>query len=378
MQTKPLLLIALSLLILPTAFSQTSLSIIPSEAELLAHSTANCENFNCSDEHASLTRTDIFTTIRDGSTTTLERVQNLATRQAISVAYDLPEGAIRQGTYYLRLYFQDTGTYNFLIIPYSNQTHINTAKQKYLSQTISTQDWYDIDISNLLNYSVNSFGGGRVKLRFALASNTSSNIMDVGEAYLVQPPTRENFQVLPQGVSETALNSYVVNEWKILSLATPVVSSYGCELTNSSDLSSQLIPPLQTTYDTPNQILRTTWYSNSSIFLERKNYEVSCFMVATGINITDIKQFVYMNADKSILDYILLFVQKIAQIIGLLEQNQGLLNQSLQNQNQTRIQITNLSIQMNAINQSLNTQIVATRQNLSDQLNELVFAEAYS
>ena len=66
---------------------------------------------------------------------------------------------------------------------------------------------------------------------------------------------------------------------------------------------------------------------------------------------------------------------KILEIIGITETNQGILNQ-------TREQISNQTELIESINQSLTSEILATRQNISEELRDLkenfIFGEAYS
>lgn len=307
----------------------------PSEAQQFSSGTAGiCQDLDpsCSDEEYSSV-TDVYSKLGDGSTSSSSSVvtRNSGNSQAayIKLVYDID--GLFSGTYSLRFATTDADTFVGLIYSYKNDTNVNVSSEIVFTKT-QGDTWTEVDITDIVNQqALNNNGRVMVKLYSNESSSTS-----ISEAYLRRPFRAEDFDIVSQGVEETELDRHVINGWLVVSRVSEditSVSNLSCELWRLDDGGIYFDlneTALNLMTDINGRLFEVMWDANETHGVEEgKNIELNCMVNANGVEFENIKQFIYVNNQKSILDNIQDFIVYIAQILGLLQDNNDMLNELL-------------------------------------------------
>jgi len=318
----------------------------PSEAEkYYAGVGVACQNLdpNCSDiQFASVL--DSYSILGDGSTASASSItiENKSSTQSGFFKFVFHTDGVLSGTYKLRVgHKAGQGSYIGKICPYLNITHLNVSACFSVNDGDGGQ-WHEFTIpSSIVERGVSRFDGA-VILRFM---QTSGSAADVAEAYLKRPFKLSDISIVPQGVSEAESGTRIENTWNIISPSgVPPLTNVSCEvqrLTNITDAGHELmnISLLNVEYDlaSDNSYIKVYWDVNESAgIVEGFNYELECSGYIGELYLNKFSQFVYVNRAKSLWENIADFISYFLQIIGLLEDNQALINESIIIGNETR------------------------------------------
>ena len=144
----------------------------------------------------------------------------------------------------------------------------------------------------------------------------------------VKKPTFGNVQVIAQGVAQAELNTTIVSEWLVLlpnatgaANSTIVVQGGDCSVTGTS-----VVPSVTVQGDA----VRATFIADPvDGFTEGANYPVVCNLtLSAGLQVNGVKSFVFINREVS-------FWQALLQLIGISQQTQATVNETLSITNQT-------------------------------------------
>lgn len=324
----------LAAIFLPVVAAQANdVYIIPSEVEKYDDgATSNCQalDLECTDEEYSTT--DIFTLMRDGSTTTGIGLRNASNSQSgyMRVVYDV--SGLIPGEYKLRIaHGTGSGSYVAKICTYINHTAINTSSCLDFNHTAGDV-WTEFNVDELVRESADIFDG-RIILRYYV-TDTSETLT---EAYLKRPFRADDFSIIPTGVAQTEINKRVENQWAVVSVGElPDITNFTCtwqQLLDASEGSDHVLindSQLDVQYSigqgpTANQdFVSVYWDANETVtgIEEGSNYELTCNLVIGEVELDELSQFVYINNQRSIIDNIAAFAVQIMEILGFLDSAQ--------------------------------------------------------
>lgn len=273
-----------------------------SESQTLSgNADAACRLSGVCSDATYLTIVDAYQALGDGSTGSstgtsvgLRNTTSASTNLVLASIYDV-EG-LRGGEYYLRLFISSGSAGYVYVFPYNaDQTTVNSSAN-YIGSFYfdgTGGKWIEINVTNAASYSY--VQNGRVKLR---TMGSQSGALTISEAYLKQPPTISDFQLLPQGASQARLNVTITNEWKLITSSTSFsVTGASCtvvDVNNGTVINSTKIN-LITSIDSVTRLV-VSWFTNSSAGIqEGNNYEVKCSAMFDSLLIENIEQYVYIE-----------------------------------------------------------------------------------
>jgi hypothetical protein len=266
---------------------------------------------------------DIYTVMGDGSTaaSSTASFRNTSNTQSGVLAFTYDVDGIRDGEYYLRLFFTSSQAANILVFPYYDNLNVNSSLVAIGTTTGASNYWVDVPLGNLPSYAYNTTG--RVKLRLVATASASQT---VAEAYLKQPPVAGDFQLIPQGTNIAQINASVENVWKMVTQVTSyVVSSPTCSVRDIDSgvllNANEIVLNVSVSY----QALKVTWFSNSSAsVIEGNNYRVSCSAQFDGVHISDIEQYVYITSEKTMKQVFMSVVNYLLSIFNFTKNTDSL------------------------------------------------------
>ena len=159
----------------------------------------------------------------------------------------------------------------------------------------------------------------------------------------VEKPTLGNMQVISQGVPQVDLGSVAKADWQLLLLNTTNATSNSsiqvtggaCQVVDIANV--PLTVPINVT-TTADRMTATFMANTTNGFVEGSNYEVDCnITLSDNMYVNGVKSYVYVNSRQSFLQYLL-------QLIGLGQQTQSTVNQTLNITNQTLAIVQNLNL----------------------------------
>lgn len=324
----------------------------PSEAIVLSGPTnSTCQegitSMTCSDSQFP-SATDAYTNWGDGSTavTSSETIADKGNSQTAigRLVYDVD--GLLQGTYKLRYAHISESDFNYSICTYINSTHLNESSCQYYFHPEDGDIWNEVDINALVRESAERFNN-RIYLRVTMIDNGDTDSMGFSEFYLKRPFKLADIDIIPMGVAEAEENTRVENMWTFVSQTEiPDITNGSCQikkLVNINESPAHTIinsSELNVEYDvaTDYTYFKVYWMANTSVtdFEEGYNYEVDCSGYLGELEMSGFSQFVYINRERSLWQQIGDFITYFLQIIGLLEENQALINESIVIGNETR------------------------------------------
>jgi hypothetical protein len=149
----------------------------------------------------------------------------------------------------------------------------------------------------------------------------------------VVKPGFGNMQVIAQGVAQVGLGATAVSEWLILLPNATNQTRSALAVTGGScivaALNGSMLNATVNAVTTADKLTSTVVVDTVDGFQEGNNYQILCNITLTnGLYVNGVKNYVYVNEHVSFLQYIL-------QLIGLGEQTQATVNQTLAITNQT-------------------------------------------
>jgi hypothetical protein len=165
----------------------------------------------------------------------------------------------------------------------------------------------------------------------------------------VLKPTFGNMQVLAQGVKEADLNTTIKSEWLLLLPNSTNTSQSSIKALNGSCAvfemnGTQLFPDITTSVVDDTMI--AVFQADSSYgFAEANNYQLTCNIELTqGMHVNGVKNFFYITPHKSFLQFWQSVFVSLGQILGVVQETQATLNQTLDISNQTLQIVSGLNI----------------------------------
>ena len=156
----------------------------------------------------------------------------------------------------------------------------------------------------------------------------------------VMNPTFGSMQVIAQGVNQVDLNKSVTAEWLLLlpnstnvSVSTIQVTSGVCGVSNVNGSGTSASVTVVAT----DALLRATFRADPvDGFFEGENYEVLCnISLSQGLSVKGVKNFVYVTPRLSYLQFLSSLVNSIGQMLGIVQQIDRNVNETLRVANQT-------------------------------------------
>lgn len=178
---------------------------------------------------------------------------------------------------------------------------------------------------------------------------SDSLLADGSTSINVVVPGFGNVQVIAQGVAEVDINKTAVSEWMlILPNSTGAINSTFVVSAGSCGVAALNGSYLPTTLSTlvSNSGLSTSFVANSSEgFAEGNNYQVLCNLtLSEGLVVNGIKNFIYINPHMTYLEWLGSIITSLAQILGIVQSTQSLVNETLDISNQTLQIVETLSL----------------------------------
>jgi hypothetical protein len=312
------LVFAVMVLPFAAAVFSASGSYGPSDGAQL--SNAACGNIYACNDSSFATNVEISYIMADGSTVAASTttLQNASGANAKVVALDYYVDLPYSGTISM-LVLPQSATTNLVVIPYVNGTHVSTNTSKYAFRTLTANAWTQFDVTTPALESYAQLG--YVRLRLFVAETAAETI---AEAILVTPPSPADFQVLAQGAAIGRVDSYLENEWIVvsysrqnLSISNPVcvVNDVETELPMNLTVETEI----ETSEDVQGRHFSARWYANTSRGVqEGKNYEVECSLNIDGFTVEGLEQYIYFTAEKSMGQTFVSLMTYIGQIFGLI------------------------------------------------------------
>lgn len=239
-------------------------------------------------------RIDIWTAVRDGSTSTAGDVKNATSDQqdtVIKMIFDID--GLADGNYTWR-HFSSTGEHTISLYPYTTHYEINTSHQQtyYIEES---EQWHDIDITDIVRQSFNEIG----RVEFRIMGHDPNLIIKIEESYLRQPITVATVDFLAQGVEISTLERWTENSWKIIADVDLGIENVTCLIERVDENHTYVMPVLAMEFiDNTNQIFGMTWYTNETQIEETYSYRVNCDVTIEGITFEDIYQYTYISREK--------------------------------------------------------------------------------
>lgn len=305
----------------------------PSEAEKYYGGSGSCEDLdvNCNDsDYSSIS--DGYTFLGDGSTSTYLTIENKSSSQSgyLKIVYHVD--GLFPGTYKLRVgHKQGQGAYLGTICAYQTLIAVNASSCRDIIHFDGDQ-WSEYDITDIVLDTVVRFNSA-VVIRFFQTSGTAN---DVAEIYLKRPFKLSDLSIEGQGVSETEVGMRVENTWNIVSGGSvPPLTNATCtleklrEINESENHELMNISLLNVEYeiDDENTYFKVYWDANESAgIVEGYNYELECSGYIGELYIEKFSQFVYVNRQRTIFEYLNNFVMWVLQLIGITQDTQQLVS----------------------------------------------------
>lgn len=307
------------------AFAPSAFAVIisygtygPSDANLYANS-ASGDSATASDSTYA-TVTDATAILSDGSTVaaSLIELRNATGANARMVAANwFVDVSTISGNYSIMV-LPTSQPSTFRVIPYINSTDVSTNTSTWSGPfTVTSNTFQQYDVTNAVVESGRNLG--YVRLRFYGVSTTAENFAEI---YLMIPPSPTDFQIIPQGVTQAEVDTWVETEWALFSTSARNISASSMSCEGSAMNGTVVVNSSYFEYildeDESGRHAASRWYANSSIFNEGENYEVLCMIeLSNGVMIENVEQYVYINPHKTIMVRIAEFVVAVGKIIGL-------------------------------------------------------------